>query len=176
MTERMLAADGFLDGVKSLATRRRKTLILSGYAALTLACCSVMAKVWDNVVYTFTDSVPATVLLKTPNVEVGKRDYLLVDVNHSYMPQEIPRVTKTALCLPGDKLSFDGLNFYCEGVWLHRVKPETKLGFPLDAFAWEGGTVPEGFVYFGSDHPDGFDSRYLGFAPLADVTRLKVLL
>lgn len=176
MTQRILTADELFDGARSIATKRRKTLILAGYAALTIGCCSVMAKAWDSVVYTFTDSVPATVLLKTPTVEVGKRDYLLVEVSHAYMPETIPRLTKTALCLPGEELTFDGLNFHCDGVWLHRVKPETSGGHPLDAFAWEGGVVPEGQVYFGSDHPDGFDSRYLGFAQLDEVIRLKVLL
>lgn len=153
----------------------RKHFILVAYLTAFFVGCTAMTAAWDKVVVVFTKSVDARILWKTPAQTIERRDYILVSVSHSYIPERIPRVTKHALCLPGQTLSFDGLNFSCDGEWLHRVKPETASGYTLTPFAWTEGVVPEGMVYFGSSHPDGFDSRYLGFAALSSVTRLEVL-
>lgn len=143
--------------------------------AIMIAMLNLAAAGWSNLVYTLTPSVPAKLLVKTPDRPVHRWDYLLVAASDPLIPEGMP-LTKKALCLPGDELSFDGLNWYCNGVWLHRVKPATSAGTVLTPFAWEGGIVPPGMIYFGSRHPHGYDSRYLGFAREADVLRLERVL
>jgi type IV secretory pathway protease TraF len=82
-------------------------------------------------------------------------------------------VTKYALCLPGDRIDMverpsprhpeirDGW-YFCNGHLLGVSKPFGHGGQRLDHWHPEIRTIPAGFIYVGSSHPDGFDSRYYG--------------
>ena len=82
-------------------------------------------------------------------------------------------MTKHVLCLPGDLLEVVGLDFYCNGVLITRAKTHTRRGDPLPIFEWDGGPVPADVFFAGTDHPDGYDSRYFGFVPLDSATVLE---
>ena len=152
---------------------RRKGFFL---VALTFAALVVGDRAWSNVVYAFTESVPVRVLWKTPNQPAQKGDYALAPAAHLYIPENMTFLTKRVLCVAGDELRFDGRNWYCNGVLLNSVKPATKTGLPLEPFQWSGGVIPEGSVFLGSSHPDGFDSRYLGLFKTNEVVRLREVL
>ena len=138
-----------------------------------LAC---LVPLMGRIVLNGTPSVPANILWKTPSLSIGKGDYVMAPARHEYIPPQYPYLTKRALCLPGETLSFVDGSFLCDGILLNTTKPETLTGAPLTPFQWRTGPVPEGFAFVGSDHPDGFDSRYLGLFPLEDLVRLEPLL
>ncbi|HUD90321.1 S26 family signal peptidase [Sphingobium sp.] len=70
---------------------------------------------------------------------------------------------KIAYGLPGDWVSRSGADVLVNGHKVARLKPFTRRGDPLAGGAI--GRIPDGCVYAGSPHPDGFDSRYaaIGF-------------
>lgn len=136
---------------------------------------NICAAGWRQVVLTMTPSVNVRVLFKTPQVPPIIGDYVLLEAEHEYFPDYRNLLTKRYLCGEGQTLVATKMNVFCNGVWLHRRKPETGTGEPLNAFIWSG-PVPEGQVYVGSKHPDGFDSRYLGFFPYSDLLRLSAVI
>jgi type IV secretory pathway protease TraF len=96
-------------------------------------------------------------------------------------------VTKYALCLPGQMLSEverpsrrtpgkrDGW-YYCDGRLLGVSKAFGRKGQPLMHFAWGQRPIPAGFLYVGSPHSDGYDSRYYGPIALTRLTRMERVL
>jgi conjugal transfer pilin signal peptidase TrbI len=70
---------------------------------------------------------------------------------------------KIAYGLPGDMVSRSGADVLVNGQKVARLKPFTRRGDPLAG--GPTGRIPDGCVYAGSPHPDGFDSRYaaIGF-------------
>jgi type IV secretory pathway protease TraF len=143
-------------------------------AAVIIGGMNVCAAGWRQVVLTMTPSVDVRVLLKTPKVPPIVGDFVLLEAHHEYLPGYTNFLTKRYLCAEGQVLEATDTNVYCDGLWLHRRKPETGTGKPLDPFIWSG-PVPEGAVYVGSKHPDGFDSRYLGFFGYTDLLRLEAV-
>ena len=121
-----------------------------------------------------TDSIGSHLMLKTPWSEIAPGDLVFVPVNHPLVPEN--SLAKYALCWSGDHLKFADGAFYCNGFRLNSVKPFTKQGEPLTPFHWTEAVIPEGFIFIGSSHPDGFDSRYIGLIPVENATRLEHLL
>lgn len=74
-----------------------------------------------------------------------------------------PLFTKRVLGGPGDLVAHDGALVRINGEIVGRMKPKTRQGEPLTP--GRTGRIPEGCVYAGTGHPDGFDSRYaeIGF-------------
>ncbi|MEL6277289.1 MAG: S26 family signal peptidase [Pseudomonadota bacterium] len=160
--------------LKENRTRFAKGLLIAvaTYAGVTALLVPVMGKIVLN----GTASIDAFVFWKTPGRAIAKNDYVLAPARHPLIPRQYEHLTKHALCLPGEWLTFSGTAFSCNGVHLHTVKIETKKGVPLERFEWEAGVVPEGKAFIGSRHPDGFDSRYLGFFDLDELVRLEALI
>ena len=95
-------------------------------------------------------------------------------------------VTKYALCLPGDRLemvekrspssgAFDGW-YYCNGTLIGVSKPIGRDGRRLAHYRPRTQKIPPGFVYVGSRHPSGFDSRYYGLVATSRLTRMERVL
>lgn len=96
-------------------------------------------------------------------------------------------VTKYALCLPGQMLSEfehpsravgrgrDGY-YYCDGRLLGVSKAFGMRGQALQHLRWGHHVIPDGYVYVGSAHPDGFDSRYYGPVAVKRLTRMERVL
>lgn len=158
---------------RSIAGVLRGLVITAGVYALAIA---LLVPVMDHVVLNGTASVKANVLWKTPQMTIEKGDYVLAPARHELIPSTYTHLTKLALCVPGERLTFDGTRFRCNGAVLNAVKPATRTGIPLTPFAWEEGVIPEGRMFVGSPHPDGFDSRYLGLFAIDDLVRLEPLL
>jgi signal peptidase I len=74
---------------------------------------------------------------------------------------------KRALALPGDHVRFTQQGIYREGKLIPNSAPEPGIPrrFPYDNY-----TVPPGmFLGMGTDNPDSWDGRYVGFLPLSIV-------
>lgn len=100
-------------------------------------------------------------------------------------PRPVP-VTKYALCMPGDRLAmiekpsmtpgeWDGY-YYCNGRLLGVSKPRGHNGQRLVHYHPRKALIPAGFVYVGSTHASGFDSRYYGPVAISRLTRMERVL
>jgi conjugal transfer pilin signal peptidase TrbI len=80
-----------------------------------------------------------------------------------YFSEKPSAFAKIAYGIPGDVVSRHGSDVLVNGNKVARLKPLTRRGDPLAAGPI--GTVPRGCVFAGTDHKDGFDSRYaaIGF-------------
>jgi conjugal transfer pilin signal peptidase TrbI len=134
-------------------------------------------------------SIPAWAVRAAPGV-IHKGDLVSFMLSHPLAGPKLVAVTKYALCLPGDRLDmiekpskspgvpsgeFDGW-YYCNGHLLGVSKPIGHNGQRLDHFRPQGTTIPAGFIYVGSDHPSGFDSRYYGPVAITRLTRMEQVL
>lgn len=65
----------------------------------------------------------------------------------------------------GDRISFENSNVYINGVYESYAKSFTKKGKKLAR--GNEGTIPVGYYYVGTSHPDSYDSRYadIGWIP-----------
>ena len=118
---------------------------------------------------------------------IQKGDFVLFMLSHPLAGPEPVKVTKRALCMPGERISLiekpstmephamDGW-YYCDGVLLGVTKPYGRNGQRLDYWRPDHGLIPPGLIYVGSLHPSGFDSRYYGPVPIARLTRMEKLL
>jgi len=100
-------------------------------------------------------------------------------------PKPVP-VTKYALCMAGDRLDMiekpstapgqkDGW-YFCNGQLLGISKPFGHDGRRLEHFRPARRLIPAGFIYVGSHHPSGFDSRYYGPVAISRLTRMERVL
>jgi conjugal transfer pilin signal peptidase TrbI len=80
-----------------------------------------------------------------------------------YFGEQPSAFAKIAYGVPGDVVSRNGSDVLVNGHKVARLKPRTRRGDPLEAGPI--GTIPKGCVFAGTDHKDGFDSRYaaIGF-------------
>jgi conjugal transfer pilin signal peptidase TrbI len=77
---------------------------------------------------------------------------------------------KRVLGVAGDRVTEVKRMFYVNGVAVALAKPATRLGEPLAL--GPTGTIPKGCYFVGTEHKDGFDSRY---AAIGWICRPQVL-
>jgi type IV secretory pathway protease TraF len=84
-------------------------------------------------------------------------------VNRHFGPDQGP-FGKQVIGMPGALVEHRGEWVFVDGVKVARMKPRTRFGEALHP--GPTGVVPRDCYYVGTDHPDGFDSRYaeIGFA------------
>lgn len=159
-----------------LKPRMRIMVAIGAAIGVYLGAIALILPVFDRVALNGTPSVAAHVLWKTPGARIARGDYVLAPASHPMIPADYPYLTKLALCLEGDILTARDGAFFCNGALLHRAKRRTRTGAPLEPFNWSGGAIPDGMMFIGSRHPDGFDSRYLGLFATRDLVRLEKVL
>ena len=142
-------------------------------------------------------AIPQATLVMSPSIDawavheapgpIAKGDLIMFMLSHPFAGPEPVKVTKRALCMPGERISLiekpstmephamDGW-YYCDGVLLGVTKPYGRNGQRLDYWRPDHGLIPPGLIYVGSLHPSGFDSRYYGPVPIARLTRMEKLL
>lgn len=121
---------------------------------------------------------------------IRRGDYVLFLLSHPLAGPKPVNVTKQALCLPGEHILMiekpsmmpgahqgerDGY-YYCNGHLLNVSKTTGHNGHRLDHWRPTLATIPQGFVFVGSRHPDGFDSRYYGPVAISRLTRMEKIL
>jgi len=141
-------------------------------------------------------ALPKVSLVMTPSIDafavrpapgpIVRGDYVMFTLHHPIAGPKPVKVTKHALCMPGDRLTriekpsiaaakeWDSY-YFCNGELLGVSLPYGVHGLKLDHMEWSG-VIPAGMAYIGSHHPRGFDSRYFGLVPIATLTRMERLL
>lgn len=152
----------WINAVKILRDWPRSLLILL-FAVLWLDFLSDIASEYT---FNMTESVDGKIFKLRPDLQVQKQTTVMFEWDDPILPAGVDFMTKHVLCFPGDILKRDGLTFYCNGEMISRAKLKTKTGDPLTVFDWTEGPVPQDVFFAGTDHPDGYDSRYYGFVPL----------
>lgn len=142
-----------------------------------------------QVTWVMSPSIAAWAVRAAPGA-IHKGDFVSFMLSHPLAgPSPVP-VTKYALCMPGERLTMvekpsmalgvprgenDGY-YYCNGHLLGVSKPIGRGGQRLAHFHPDSAVVPAGFIYVGSSHPSGFDSRYYGPIAISRLTRMEKVL
>jgi type IV secretory pathway protease TraF len=143
------------------------------------------AIVMPQITLVMTPSIDAWVVRKDPG-PIVRGDYVMIELNHPVLGGRPVSITKQALCMPGSFLTWQraastsgpgasNTLFFCNGSLLATALPFTRNGRPLSPAKWNG-VIPEGLAYIGSHHPHGFDSRYFGLVPIANLIRMRRIL
>jgi len=113
-----------------------------------------------------TDSLPQHYFIQIPKMAPKKGDYTVVDSEWFG-----GKIIKNILGVSGDKIAFDSLgNVVVGGAVLGRAKKYSSAGMRLHPIRAQ--TIPDSYVFLGSEYPDSFDSRYQELGLIA-VSRLK---
>ena len=141
-------------------------------------------------------AMPQITLVMTPSIEawvvhrspgpIRRGDLISFILSDPVAGPKPVAITKYALCLPGDRISMvekygiGGLVangwYYCNGKLMGVSKPVARNGKTL--MHWQPGSprIPEGMIFVGSRHSDGYDSRYYGPVAIERLTRMEKLL
>lgn len=140
--------------------------------------------------------LPQFTLVMSPSIDawiirdaagpIHRGDFVSFILSHPLAGPKPVMVTKMALCLPGDRISWiekpsltpgawDGY-YYCNGKLLGISKPYGHNGQKLDHWRPMIATIPADMIYVGSSHPSGFDSRYYGPVAITRLRRMEKLL
>lgn len=140
----------------------------------------------SQVTWVMSRSIEAWAVRAAPG-PIVKGDLVMFTLSHPLAGPEPVKVTKRALCMPGERISlilkpstaapheWDGW-YFCDSVLLGITKPYGRNGQKLDHWEPDYGVIPPGMIYVGSSHPSGFDSRYYGPIPIDQLTRMEKLL
>ncbi|MFD1103783.1 S26 family signal peptidase [Sphingobium olei] len=142
-------------------------------------------------------AIPAVTIVMSPSIDawavrkapgpIQKGDLVMFDLSHPIAGPRPVSVTKRALCLPGERLreverrsvhdgAVTGSLYYCGTQYLGASRPFGKKGQHLEHLRWGDHPLPTDYIYVGSDHPDGFDSRYFGPVRIERLTRMERVL
>ncbi|WP_190287046.1 S26 family signal peptidase [Novosphingobium sp. LASN5T] len=142
-----------------------------------------------QVTWVMSPSISAIAVRVSPG-PIRKADYVMFMLSHPLAGPKPVNVTKQALCMPGERIdliekpsrtpgapygTFDGW-YYCNEHLLSVSKPYGRNRMKLDHWQPTEATIPPGFIFVGSSHPDGFDSRYYGPVALDRLTRMEKVL
>jgi len=138
-----------------------------------------------QVTWVMSPSIDAWAVRAAPG-PIQRGDLVSFMLSHPLAGPKPVGVTKYALCLPGDRIKMverpssapdarDGW-YYCNGRVLGVSKGLSLKGAKLEHWKPAQATIPAGYLYVGSKHPSGFDSRYYGLIKIARVTRMERVL
>jgi len=162
--------------------RPRRFWIVLGIA---IPAALLAARFVPQVTLVMSPSIEAWAVAKAPG-PIVRGDYVMYELRHPIAGPKPVNVTKHALCMPGDRLTWEegpsragpgarDTRFYCNGMLLGIALPLTRDGRKLSHASWSG-VIPTGQIYIGSHHPQGFDSRYFGLVPLKKLSRMRRIL
>ncbi|WP_447954115.1 S26 family signal peptidase [Sphingopyxis chilensis] len=142
-----------------------------------------------QVTWVMSPSIDAIAVRADPG-PIRKGDLVKFMLSHPLAGPKPVNVTKRALCLPGERIDmiekpsmspgapsgqYDGY-YYCNERLLNVSKPVGRNGQKLEHWQPREATIPEGFVFVGSSHPSGFDSRYYGPVAIPRLARMEKVL
>ncbi|BAI99069.1 hypothetical protein Sj15T_10680 [Sphingobium sp. TA15] len=138
-----------------------------------------------QVTWVMSPSIDAWAVRADPG-PIHRGDLVSFMLSHPLAGPKPVAVTKYALCMPGDRLDmiekpsmvhgqWDGW-YYCNDKLLGVSKPIGRNGQHLEHFRPTQRLIPAGFIFVGSRHPSGFDSRYYGPISIGRLTRMERVL
>jgi len=135
--------------------------------------------IYNHFVFSLGRSTPYHLFWKKQNdAEPKLGDYVVIKTPENDQIAKGRMITKKISCIEGMWLKISGLDYYCcsdkEGTWekcvyLGRAKLFSKKGERVFPFNPCGNKqlcivpVPKGEYFLVNNHPDSYDSRYLGF-------------
>lgn len=155
--------------------------------AQALVLPTALATWWaiPQVTWVISPSINAWAVRARPGM-IRRGDLVSFMLSHPLAGPLPVSVTKYALCMPGDRLvmiertsATTGARygrFYCNGCLIAVSKPHGRAGQRLTPYRPAGGVVPDGSIFVGSGHADGFDSRYYGPVAIERLTRMERVL
>lgn len=181
-----MAASGFACCARQAATalgEKPGRLML----AQALVLPTALATWWaiPQVTWVTSPSIDAWAVRARPGA-IRRGDLVSFMLSHPLAGPLPVSVTKYALCMPGDRLvmaahasgpagAWTG-RFYCNGNLIAVSKPRGRAGQRLIPYHPERGVVPDGMIFVGSGHADGFDSRYYGPVEIERLIRMERVL
>lgn len=141
-------------------------------------------------------AIPQVTWVMSPSIEawairpdpgpIHRGDIVSFMLSHLLAGPKPVAVTKYALCLPGDRLdmiekpstvpgNWDGW-YYCNRRLIGVSKSFGYNGQRLRHYRPTERLIPPGFIFVGSRHPSGFDSRYYGPVAISRLTRMERVL
>lgn len=144
------------------------------------ACWAIPQLTW-----VMSPSIDAIAVRVSPG-PIHKGDFVMFLLSHPLAGPKPVNVTKRALCLPGEQIdmiekpstisgAWDGY-YYCNEQLMNVSKPVGRGGQKLEHWQPHERTIPQGFVFVGSNHPSGFDSRYYGPVAIDQLKRMDKVL
>lgn len=138
-----------------------------------------------QVTWVMSPSIDAWAIRSDPGL-IHRGDLVSFMLSHPLAGPKPVAVTKYALCLPGDRLDMierastvpgnrDGW-YYCNRRLMGISKPFGHNGQRLAHYRPPENLIPVGFIFVGSHHPSGFDSRYYGPVAISRLTRMERVL
>lgn len=154
--------------------------------AIVLPLAAGVAWVLPRLTLVMSPSIEAWILFEAAG-PIGRGDLVSFDLSHRLAGPRPVRVTKYALCLPGERIEWIEMPslvlagawdaaYYCEDRLLGTSKPMGRDGRRLEHWRPAYRIMPPGMIYVGSAHSSGFDSRYYGPVPIGRLTRMEKLL
>lgn len=136
----------------------RNILILTVISLVTWYICL-------HVKVTLTNSLTKRVFWSRLDIHKEKPirsgQYVIFD---QFVPKPTAKVftfIKRVGCSAGETLKVENDYYYCGGNYLGMAKRKTLSNAALTPFVFNG-KVPEGMLFAVGDHPDSYDSRYIG--------------
>lgn len=171
-------------GSSGLGQPARPALLWKAYGIVLpigLAACWAI----PQVTWVMSPSIDAIAVRADPG-PIRKGDFVMFMLSHPLAGPKPVNVTKRALCMPGERIdmiekpsstagAWDGW-YYCNERLLNVSKPIGRNGQKLAHWQPQAGIIPQGFVFVGSSHPSGFDSRYYGPIAIARLKRMEKVL
>jgi type IV secretory pathway protease TraF len=150
-----------------------------------------LATYWavPQLTWVMSPSIDAVAVRASPG-PIRKGDFVMFMLSHPLAGPKSVNVTKRALCMPGERIAmiekpsmmpggpsgqYDGW-YYCNEHLLNVSKAIGRDGQKLAHWQPAESTIPQGFVFVGSSHPSGFDSRYYGPVAIERLTRMEKVL
>ncbi len=154
--------------------------------ALILPVASLTWFGLSKVTLVMSPSIDAWAVTPVPG-PIAMGDLVQFMLSHPVAGPRPVSVTKRALCMPGERLreverpAVDGKRgrrswYYCGRSFLGATRPFARNGQALGALHWGDRPIPPGYIYVGSDHAGGFDSRYFGPVRIERLTRMERIL
>jgi hypothetical protein len=158
------------------------------WQAMAIALPAAALAAWGipKLTLVMSPSIEAWLLREAPG-QIARGDLVSFVLVHPLAGPAPVRVTKYALCLPGERIdwlerpsplrpgAWDGW-FYCEDRLLGISKPVGHDGRLLAHWHPAFRIMPPGMIYVGSAHPSGFDSRYYGPVAISRLQRMEKIL
>ena len=146
--------------------QKSKGSIFAKNIMIVAACSTVTWFLCQHIKVTLTNSLSKRIFWavnddhQARSIKTGM--YITFD---QHVPRPVSRVVtfiKKAGCSSGEHLKVEAGSYYCNGKYLGHAKTKSLRGDPLTPFIYNG-EIPAGMFFALGDHPDSYDSRYVGF-------------